>query len=274
MVVFPNAKINLGLFILRKREDGFHDIESLFYPIVLSDILEVVEDESSSTVSFTSTGIPIPGTAQENICLKAYELLKQDYLLPGIKIHLHKIIPIGAGLGGGSSDAAFFLKLMNEKFRLNLTPEQFLNYASKLGSDCSFFIENSPAFAEQRGEKLSKAEVSLKGYYLLLVYPGIHVSTVRAYAGVVPKKRSISLIQQMAKTKIEDWKNNICNDFELSVFPEFPEISLLKDKMYEIGAVYASMSGSGSSVYGIFNRILTDTDLEKFNKHYTWVQPL
>jgi 4-diphosphocytidyl-2-C-methyl-D-erythritol kinase len=253
MITFPNAKINIGLNIIEKRPDGFHNIQSVFYPVPLCDALEVIEaPEAEEHVLFNSSGIPIPGDTQNNLCVRAYHLIAKDYPLPKIRIHLHKHIPIGAGLGGGSSDAAFFIKLMNEKFELGLAWGEMHHYARQLGSDCSFFVGNKPAFAEGRGDEFESVRFDLSGYHLVLVYPPIHINTAAAYSGVIPKKPLRSLEDDVQSIPPEQWKNAIHNDFEDSLFPKYPAIKKIKDQMYEEGAIYASMSGSGSSVYGIF----------------------
>ena len=259
MLCFPNAKINIGLNIVEKRDDGFHNIESIFFPIKLCDVLEAIIDLASTQIppsggggaSFTSTGIAIPGNTEENLCVKAYHLISKDYPMPALKIHLHKVIPIGAGLGGGSADAAFFINLLDELFELNLAWGEKHHYARQLGSDCPFFIANKPAFAFERGDKLDFIELDLKGYHLVLVHPGIHVSTQLAYSLVKPEKSKISL-NELIQLPVEEWKGKIINDFEKPVMEKFPEIADVKNKLYDAGAIYASMSGSGSAVFGIF----------------------
>jgi 4-diphosphocytidyl-2-C-methyl-D-erythritol kinase len=269
MILFPNAKINLGLHVLEKRADGFHNIETVFYPVAWEDMLEVLPDPSkASGVTFTSSGIAIPGNVQDNLCVKAYELISKDYPMPAVKAHLHKIIPIGAGLGGGSSDAAFFIKALNEIFELNLAWGELHHYAKQLGADCSFFITNRPVLAEGKGDQLESINVSLKGFHVAIVYPGIHVSTAEAYGGITPEKPEIALENLITDTPIEKWKEVLINDFEKTVFEKFPEIKTLKEKMYEAGAVYAAMSGSGSAVFGIFEK---ETDVKKvFEGKLVW----
>jgi len=248
VVTFPNAKINLGLQILRKRPDGYHDISSLFLPIPLCDVLEVIE---SKELSFTSSGLPIPGNADDNLCLKAYHSLKADFDLPPVSIHLHKVIPMGAGLGGGSADGAFVLSMLNEKFGFQLTPRQLESYAAQLGSDCPFFIRNQAAIASGRGTELTPHAINLKGHYLVLVFPGIHIGTREAYAGVKPHAGQPNIADVLA-APINRWKDELKNDFEPSVFPGHPLLPSLKDLLYQTGAGYASMTGSGSTIYGIF----------------------
>jgi len=249
MICFPNAKINLGLHITSKRKDGYHEIETCMYPIPLFDALEIIIDRKRST--FNSTGISIPGDPKDNLILKAYHLLKKDFPnLPHITIHLHKNIPMGAGLGGGSADAAFALNLMNNLFDLILDDFFLEEYAANLGSDCPFFIENSPKIATGRGEILENSRVDLKGSYLILINPGIHIGTKEAYSGVTPKKPEINLADVLGDKS--RWKEELQNDFEPSTFVSFPEIGKIKSDLYEMGAYYAAMSGSGSSVFGLF----------------------
>jgi len=266
MLCFPNSKINIGLNIVEKRSDGFHNIESIFFPVKLCDVLETVIDESSEAgkVTFTSSGIEIPGNSNDNLCVKAYHLISKDYQMPALKIHLHKIIPIGAGLGGGSSDAAFFINLLDEFFELNLAWGEKHHYARQLGSDCPFFIANKSAFAFERGDKLDFIEVNLKGCHLVLVHPGIHVSTQLAYSLVKPEKPKVSL-NELIKLPVEEWNGKIINDFEKPVMDKFPEITEVKNKLYESGAIYTSMTGSGSAVFGIFK---SKPELPKFPANY------
>ena len=251
MIVFPNCKINLGLNILRKREDGFHDLETVFFPVDLRDALEIIP--SSNKTHITVTGISA-GNAENNLCLKAFNLLKKDYpQLPEIYIHLHKAIPIGAGLGGGSSDAAFMLQLLNEKFNLNISPDNMLVYALQLGSDCSFFLLNKPSIASGRGEILEPINLSLSGHKILLINPRIHISTAEAFKKinpVIPEKKIKNIILQ----PIETWKEELSNDFENYVFERYPLIKKIKTDLYKAGAEYAAMSGSGSTIFGIFKK--------------------
>ena len=255
MVLFPNAKINLGLNIIRKRPDGYHDLETVFYPLAIQDALEVIKNDSvTEGVQFTLTGNPVDGKTEDNSCLKAYRLLKKDIpQLPAVKVHLHKTIPAGSGLGGGSADGAFMLRLLNEKFTLSLSTEQLLSYALQLGSDCPFFIINKPCFASGRGEFLEPLSIDLSGYKLVVANPGIHVNTAEAFSLVKPSLPSKS-INKIIQQPVETWKSELKNDFEISVFKKYPEIGAIKAQMYESGAVYSSMTGSGSSVYGIFGK--------------------
>jgi 4-diphosphocytidyl-2-C-methyl-D-erythritol kinase len=210
--------------------------------------LEVVEAKS---LSFTSSGLPIPGSSDDNLCLKAYHLLQKDFELPPISIHLHKAIPMGAGLGGGSADGAFMLVMLNKKFALGLTDTQLEHYAGRLGSDCPFFVKNEAAIASGRGTELSSFSVDLEGYYLLLVFPGIHIGTREAYAGVTPNDQQ-KAITEVLSMPLSSWKDVLLNDFEQSVFPNHPVLKEIKEKLYASGAIYASMTGSGSTMYGIF----------------------
>lgn len=273
MICFPNAKINIGLNIIGKRVDGYHDIESIFYPINLCDVLEVIENtDSSDAVIFHSTGIDIPGEPDANLCVKAYNLIAKDYSLPKIKIHLHKIIPIGAGLGGGSADAAFFIKLLNEKFDIGLSWGEQHNYARLLGSDCSFFITNKPAFAEGKGDKLELTNLNLKSYFLVVVHPRVHISTAEAYSMVVPAKPLHSLEKNSISLPVNKWKGVIKNDFEKSVNGKYPVVGEIIQTLYNKGAIYASMTGSGSAVYGLFEKEM-DTPNE-FDNYFVWKEKI
>jgi len=254
MVRFPNAKINIGLNIVEKRTDGFHNIESCFYPVGLCEALEVVENKADSVerIIFSSSGIEIPGNVNDNLCWYAYHLIAADYSLPNIKVHLHKHIPIGAGLGGGSSDAAFFIRLLNDKFELGISWGEMHHYARQLGSDCSFFINNKPVFAEGTGNQYESIKLDLSMYYIALIYPNIHINTAKAYSGVNPKKSMRSLENDLLNSPVDEWKFFIHNDFEDSVFPKFPQLKNIKSALYAEGALYAAMSGSGSTIFGIF----------------------
>lgn len=260
MIVYPNAKINIGLNVVAKREDGYHNIETVFYPIGLSDTLSVEPSPLCSDYSFSSSGIEIDGSIENNLIIKAYRLLQSEYEIPPVDISLVKNIPFGAGLGGGSSDAAFMLKALNKLFSLKISPKNLEELASELGADCAFFIRNRPVFASGIGNVFTPINLSLKGYFLLLVKPDIFVSTPEAYSLVTPRKPDVSLKELILKP-VEEWKNLIVNDFEQSVFNKYPEISEIKKSIYDLGAVYASMSGSGSSVYGIFRELPPQSDI-------------
>ncbi|MDF3076430.1 MAG: ispE [Sphingobacteriaceae bacterium] len=261
MIAFPNAKINLGLNIVSRRNDGYHDIQTVFYPVKVRDAVEVVE---SDALKMTFSGISVPGNPDENLCLKAYHLIKQDFELPPVHIHLHKHIPIGAGLGGGSADAAFFIALLKNKFNLNLTVPQMEAYARQLGADCAFFLHNKPMFAFGRGDEFEDVSVDLSAYHIALVMPPVHVPTAQAYAGVKPKATEIGLREILA-SPVKEWRQALRNDFEDSVFKVHPQIRQIKNALYESGALYASMSGSGASVYGIFDHKPDLRELEKHN---------
>jgi 4-diphosphocytidyl-2-C-methyl-D-erythritol kinase len=259
MITFPNAKINLGLNVVAKRDDGYHNIETIFYPVSgLTDILEIVE---SGEFSFNQTGIHVDSSPEDNLCVKAYRILEREYHLPPVSIYLHKIIPLGAGLGGGSSDASFTLITLNKMFGLNILSGQLKNYASDLGSDCAFFIDNIPSKASGRGEVLESVEVNISGLHLLLVKPDIHVSTKEAYGNIVPQIPDLS-VSDIMKLPIDKWKDRLQNDFEKSIFPRHPAIAQIKEKMYEQGALYSSMSGSGATVFGLFEEKPDQTAFE------------
>jgi 4-diphosphocytidyl-2-C-methyl-D-erythritol kinase len=253
VIDFPNAKINLGLRILRKRADGFHDLETVFYPFPLHDALEIIRGQHNEpNLELTITGIPIDAPTGNNICAQAYQVLQRDFPgLPPAAMHLHKNIPAGAGLGGGSADGAVTLTLLNRKFNLGLSTDQLLAYAAELGSDCPFFILNTPCLARGRGEILQPIKLDLSGYSFILVNPGIHVNTGWAFSQLELSGLPSSL-ETIIQEPVEKWKDLLVNDFEFHVFQNFPEIASIKEELYNKGAVYASMSGSGSSVFGIF----------------------
>lgn len=249
MIVYPNAKINLGLNVLHKREDGCHDISSVFYPVKeCVDILEIIKSER---FQFTKSGIEIPDG--ENICEKAWKLLDTDFGIGNVKIHLHKQIPIGAGLGGGSADASFTLKYLNELFDLNLNSKDLEKYALRLGADCPFFIDNTPKLVEGIGEKMTSIDLDLSNYEIRLVNPDIHISTKQAYSGIVPKTPVLS-VEKIIELPIIEWKGKLKNDFEESIFEKHLQLEGIKDELYKQGSIYSSMSGSGSIVFGIFEK--------------------
>ncbi len=251
MISFPPCKINIGLNVISKRTDGYHDIETCFYPIPWTDILEIIP---SDILEFSHSGYLIPGKAEENLCLKAYQLLKKDFDLLPVKIHLHKVIPSGAGLGGGSSNAAYTLRTLNMIFDLQLDMHQLQQYASQLGSDCTFFIEDKPMIGTGRGGVLNEVQVKLDGKFIILIKPDVHVSTAEAYEGVKPGFNLKHIRDIIEMTDLTKWKNVLINDFEESVFMKHSLIKEIKSTLYQQGAVYASMSGSGSAVYGIFEK--------------------
>jgi len=249
MIQFPNCKINLGLSILAKRADGYHELETVFYPIAVSDALEILP---AANLTMTQSGIAVPGEPAQNLCLKAYHLLKKDFpTLPTVQMHLHKNIPMGAGLGGGSSDGTAALIMLNQQFDLGLNEQQLIDYASQLGSDCPFFVYNKACHATGRGEVLAPINLDLSNYQFLLVHPGTPIATAWAFQQLKPHTKSAS-IQSIIEKPITDWKNSLINDFEAPVFKAEPTLSVIKEQLYQLGAIYASMSGSGSSLYGIF----------------------
>lgn len=253
MVLFPNAKINLGLNILGKRPDGYHDIETVFCPVGLSDALEIIV-AGDGKFEFTNTGLLINGNSEDNLCVKACRLLSQEFHLPPVRIRLHKVIPPGSGLGGGSSDGAFTIKLLNTRFSLGLSDNVMREYASKLGSDCPFFIDDKPAFASGKGDQFGKSPVDLSGYIIIIVVPPIQVNTTMAYSKVT-LSGSPGALKDIVARPVTQWKDHLQNDFERSVFPVHPRIMQIKQQLYDQGAIYASMSGSGSAVYGIFGKM-------------------
>lgn len=255
MVIFPHCKINIGLQVLDKRTDGFHNIQTIFYPLAHNDVLEIIEAPAGNyKFSFTSSGLPITVPAAKNICVKAYNAFNSKFNgLPEIHMQLHKAIPMGAGLGGGSSDAVFVLKLLNEKFSVGVTDSELSVMAKELGSDCVFFTQNQPCFAEGRGEILTPLSLDLSAYKILLIYPSIHINTASAFKGIEPAKNPLDL-KALINLPVKEWKNNIRNDFEKSIFNFYPVLAEIKNNLYHSGAIYASMSGSGSSLYGIFEK--------------------
>ncbi|MEP0367208.1 MAG: 4-(cytidine 5'-diphospho)-2-C-methyl-D-erythritol kinase [Cyclobacteriaceae bacterium] len=260
MLTFPNAKINLGLNIVSKRPDGYHNIETCFYPIPWRDVLEIIPSEK---LSFNPSGLDIPGNPETNLCLKAYDLVRSEYDIPPVAIHLHKVIPMGAGLGGGSADGAFMIKLLNDKFELGMNAIKMESMAKKLGSDCPFFIQNKPLFAEGTGTIFSEVALNLKGRHIALRHPDIHVSTQEAYDGVTPTQ-PLKSIKEIIKLPVETWKDELINDFEASVFSKHSKLKTLKEQFYAAGAVYAAMSGSGSCVFGIFDEQPINTNWKVF----------
>ena len=258
MISFPNAKINIGLNVVSKREDGYHNLETIFYPVSLSDALEIAQ---SDKLEFSASGICIDGDPENNLVVKAYQLLKKVYQLPPVKMHLHKVIPFGAGLGGGSADAAFAIKMLNNYFQLNLSDEKLEEYAAQIGADCPFFIQNKTTFASGNGNQFEPINLDLSPYQIVLVKPNIAVSTPEAFRNIKPVEPDFNL-REIENLPIEEWRNEVKNDFEKSVFQQYPQIELLKNILYEQGAVYASMSGSGAAVFGIFRH--SPMNLEKY----------
>ena len=271
MITFPCAKINLGLNIIEKRIDGYHNLETVFYPIPLYDVLEIKSmDEhfpSEQPCDLKTTENVIDCNESDNLVIKAYQLLSKDFKIPRVHAHLYKQIPPQAGLGGGSSDAAYMIRLLDERFRLNLGNAEMERYAAKLGADCAFFITSEPSFATGIGDCLSPVDTpkgNLKGYYLCIVKPDVAVSTKDAYADIVPHKAE-KCCRDIVKQPIETWKNELKNDFELPVFARYPVLKDIKEELYHNGAVYASMSGSGSAIYGIFQNDPAPSLAQDFN---------
>lgn len=260
MIRFPGCKINIGLNITGKRDDGFHNLESIFFPVPFTDILEMVK---SDRLHFTCTGRAIPGSTEDNIVLNAYYLLRERYPVTPVKIHLHKQVPMGAGLGGGSADGAAALMLLNDLFDLKISANYLASMADELGSDCAFFIKNQPAFVSGKGENVAEIPLSLKGKFLKIINPGIHISTKEAFKDITFS--APSQLNQISTLPVNEWKLVIKNDFEKSIFPVYPEIKEIKDLCYENGAVYSSMTGTGSSVYGIFNE-----PIGQITSHFEW----
>ena len=267
MITFPCAKINLGLNIVSKRPDGYHNLETVFYPIPLTDALEIkYMDEkfpSESPCDLKITGNDVDCNEEDNLVIKAYQLLAADFQLPRVHAHLVKRIPTQAGLGGGSSDAAYMIRLLDERFRLNIGIPEMERYAAKLGADCAFFITADPSYDEGIGDVLMPADVpgaGLGGYYLAVVKPSVAVSTRDAYAAIVPKTPA-KCCRDIVRQPIETWKDELVNDFEAPIFAMHPELAAIKQSLYDAGAVYAAMSGSGSALFGIFRE--QPTGLEK-----------
>ncbi len=270
MICFPSCKINLGLRITQKRADGFHALETVFFPISIKDALEIIiePETSAAPITFTSSGLAINGEPSDNLCFKAYEILKKDYpTIPNIKMHLHKTIPMGAGLGGGSADGAFTLVALNQLLNLQIPEQALLDYALQLGSDCPFFIINTPAFATGRGEILKPINVNLNGYSIVIVNPGIAISTKLAFSLITPKVPDTNM-EAIICEPVTSWKEKLINDFEQPIFNSFPELANIKETLYQKGAVYASMTGTGSTVYGIFPTSMMDTLSFNFPTHY------
>ncbi len=271
MITFPNAKINLGLNIVEKRKDGYHNIETVFYPVGWKDVLEIIlspkKINRKSDVQFHSSGLKITGGFQKNSSVIAYQLLKEKYALPPIEMHLHKIIPAGAGLGGGSADAAFTLMSLNKIFNLTLSDGELESFASSIGADCSFFIRNKPVFAKGIGDEFEVIKLDLTDYFIVIVKPDVHVNTAQAYKNVIPKQPEIP-VSEVIQKPVDEWRNFLVNDFETTVFKKHPAVKHIKEQLYDSGALYASMSGSGSAVFGIFEEKI---DLSsKFGGYYVW----
>ncbi len=268
MICFPNAKINLGLNITEKRSDGFHNIETIFYPIGWNDALEIIMNETSSKeFNLNLSGLAIAGNIEDNLLYKAYQIIKQTKTLPHIDVYLHKTLPMGAGLGGGSADAAFFINLLNEQFDLNFNETERIDIARQLGSDCAFFIKNTPVYATQKGDVFTDIKLDLSHLYIAIIYPNVHSNTKEAYSLVKPQQPIKSLLE-IIKQPIASWKNDLVNDFEKSIFNLYPIVEKTKNELYELGAAYACMSGSGSAVFGLFEK---EPDIKHLTQFPHWV---
>jgi 4-diphosphocytidyl-2-C-methyl-D-erythritol kinase len=270
VVVFPNCKINIGLSIVEKRSDGYHNLESVFYPLALCDALEIIENNNQLDYNFTCNIKSIP-TDDSNLVIKALHLVRKYYTFPGVDINLIKNIPYGAGLGGGSSDAAYTIKCLNELFNLGMTNERLIELSSQIGSDCAFFIKNEACFAYERGDKFKASNIDLKEKYILLVKPDYCISTAEAYSNIIPHKIDFD-IETVLTSDRNNWKDYVVNDFEKTAFNKFPELQEIKQWMYNKGAFFSAMSGSGSTIYGLFDE---KPELNGcWNKHFSWISEL
>jgi 4-diphosphocytidyl-2-C-methyl-D-erythritol kinase len=271
VLTFPNAKLNLGLYVTAKRPDGYHALETVFLPLPWTDALEVLPaPKGQAGTSLTLTGRPIPGDVATNLCIKAYDLLKSDFPdLPLAQLHLHKLVPIGAGLGGGSADAAFALRAIADVFELHLSVEQLEGYARRLGADCAFFIQNKPCLALERGDVFEPISLDLRGMSCVVVYPGLHISTAQAFAGIVPQAPKTPLREALAQP-LGTWRDTVRNDFEMSLAPIYPVLAAIKQQLYAAGAAYASLSGSGSAVYGLFPGVTEAPSLPWPSEYLVW----
>jgi 4-diphosphocytidyl-2-C-methyl-D-erythritol kinase len=272
MICFPNAKINLGLNITEKRADGFHNIETVFYPIGWNDALEIIDPSTPLRVqkdefNLHLSGLSISGNIEDNLLYKAYQIIKQTKIVPAIDVYLHKTLPMGAGLGGGSADAAFFINLLNDQFQLNFTETERIDIARQLGSDCAFFIKNSPVYATQKGDVFTDIKLDLSHLYIAIIYPNVHSNTKEAYSLVKPQQPSKSLLD-VIQQPIATWKTDLVNDFEKSIFSLYPIVEKAKHDLYELGATYACMSGSGSAVFGLFEK---EPDIKHLAQFPHWI---
>lgn len=264
MICFPNAKINLGLQVKKKRSDGYHDIETVFYPLELSDILEVTPlSGTKENYTYLNTGIAIESEHHDNLCIRAWNEIASIRKMPGVAIHLHKVVPPGAGLGGGSSDAAFTLMALNDFFNLAIPLPELGKMAGRIGSDCPFFIHNKPVFATGRGEILEPVNLDLAGTDIMVVHPGIPVSSGWAYAQIKPGGHPLSVAETVSQDP-RGWQDRLVNDFEPIVFSKYPVIRQIKDRMLAMGAFYSSMTGSGSAVFGMFDYEPETEDIKKY----------
>ncbi|NEN22738.1 4-(cytidine 5'-diphospho)-2-C-methyl-D-erythritol kinase [Cryomorpha ignava] len=252
MVVFPNAKINLGLNITERRKDGYHNLLSVFYPIALCDVLEFVEAENNLDDVLTTSGLPIHGSADQNLCIKALKVIREVYPVPPLRVHLHKIIPMGAGLGGGSADGSFFLTALNTHFKIGLSSNFLKELALELGSDCPFFIDNKPVAVSGRGDVMKNVDVNLKGKFIVVFFSDAHISTTKAYQNIVVSDPEITPREIVEGKEISKWRKYLTNDFEPYAFRVFPSLNDHKEILYNAGAEFAAMTGSGSAVFGIF----------------------
>lgn len=270
MITFPNAKINLGLNIVSKRADGYHNLETVFYPLPIKDALEIIVKDGLKEDVFVEAGIAVGGAASDNLVMKALDLMRSKYEFPFVEVHLLKKIPFGAGLGGGSADASFMLRLLNDTFMLGATDRELAILAVQLGADCPFFIYNNPVFASGIGEVFEDVELSLSRYNFVLIKPDIHVATKDAFSEIKPVQPTLSL-KEIIKKPVEEWRELMINDFERSVFSKYPAIADIKKELYRQGALYASMSGSGSSVFGIFDKDVSGIE-DVFSNYFVWVE--
>jgi 4-diphosphocytidyl-2-C-methyl-D-erythritol kinase len=269
MISFPHAKINLGLSILSKRPDGFHNLETIYYPVLVRDVLEIAP---SGVTRFILSGLKIPGNKGDNLVLSAYRLLKNKYPeITPLEIHLHKAIPMGAGMGGGSSDASEIIQLINRFFELKITKEQLYAYALELGSDCPFFLQSAPCFAKSRGEILEPLALDLSGYSFLLIHPEIRINSAWAYSKIKPSTQKFDLKESIFKP-VREWGKIIYNDFETPIFDAYPSLQKIKEQLYDAGALFASMTGSGSTIYGIFDKSAMPISLEVENAGQTFIR--
>ncbi len=257
MIAKPCAKINLGLNVVGVRPDGYHDIETVFYPIPVYDMIEINEMDHEFISAYNSdikiSGASVDCDEQKNLIIKAYNLISKDYPLPRVHIHLYKNIPMQAGMGGGSSDCAFAITLLNAQFGLGLSTNKMKEYAARLGADCAFFIESAPAYAEGIGERLSPVDISLSGNYIVIVKPPVAVSTALAYSRITPAHPAVCC-RDAIKQPVSTWKDSLCNDFEKPIFEIYPELAQIKQHLYDMGAYLAMMTGSGSAIFGLFSQ--------------------
>ncbi|MGL4956353.1 MAG: 4-(cytidine 5'-diphospho)-2-C-methyl-D-erythritol kinase [Bacteroidales bacterium] len=251
MLYFSNAKINLGLHITEKRSDGFHNLETVFLPILLADLLELQSAPEQEDICLHATGINVNVPLEQHLCVRAFRLLQKDFALSSVNVFLHKLLPYGAGLGGGSSNAAFMLRALNELFSLQLSKEQLCQYAAQLGSDCAFFVHNTPMLAKGRGEILKNVTLDLRKWHIFIVKPTLCINTAQAYASITPKLPKVAL-EKVIQQDVKEWKEHLVNDFEVPIFAQHPQLARIKQELYRAGASYAAMSGSGSALFGFF----------------------